>query len=411
MAAGASRLRIVVSGLAATYPFGGVFWDYAQYLVGLRQLGHDVLYIEDTGRWCYDPWRKTFVEASAPNAALLERWLRQTDPALGNRWFFRDSVGRVYGREWKEVASFVRSCDLFLNLSGSCWIRDAYEEAPRLVTIDSDPMYTQASIGPQRDASGDEGGRSPMPGGRQSHFTFAENVGRSDCRVPTAPFHWQPTRQPIVLSLFEPLQTPVSRRRRVLTTVASWEPTEKGPVLDGIMYGGKSVEFKRFLDLPSRSAVPIEVAMSGPAPVEQLRASGWRVVDALEVSSDPWVYREYLRNSWGEWSVAKNAYVAGRTGWFSCRSACYLALGVPVIVQDTGFAPGIPAGEGVLMFRTSDEAVAAIDRLQTDQDRHVRAASEIAREYFNSDMVLGHLIDRAMSSDGGAAAGLPEVTQ
>jgi hypothetical protein len=183
-----------------------------------------------------------------------------------------------------------------------------------------------------------------------------------------------------------------------MTTVASWEPTEKGPTFDGVMYTGKSTEFLRFQDLPSRSALPLGIAMSGPAPCAMLRGKSWNVIDAWDVTSDPWIYRNYLANSLAEWSVAKNAYAAGRTGWFSCRSACYLALGVPVVVQDTGFGHAIPTGEGVLTFNTPDDAADAIREIAAHPDRHARAASEIAREYFDSDKVLSRLLERAMST-------------
>ena len=132
--------------------------------------------------------------------------------------------------------------------------------------------------------------------------------------------------------------------------------------------------------------------------MELLRTHGWLLVDAYAVSRDPWKYRDYVASSLGEWSVAKNAYVASRSGWFSCRSACYLALGSPVVVQDTGFACAIPPGRGVLKFSTLDEARAAIDEVARDPERHSRAAREIAREYFDSSKVLTRLIDDALAS-------------
>jgi hypothetical protein len=147
--------------------------------------------------------------------------------------------------------------------------------------------------------------------------------------------------------------------------------------------------------MPARSALPFELALSGPAPFDRLRTHGWRLVDPNEMSGDPWVYRDYLSRSLGEWSVAKNAYVAGRSGWFSCRTACYLALGVPAVVQDTGFGATIPTGEGVLAFSTPEEVTDAIERLTSDPERHARAARVIAAEYFDSDNVLTRLVDEA----------------
>jgi hypothetical protein len=394
------RLKIVVTGLAASYPFGGVFWDYIQYVLGFHRLGHDVLYLEDNGKWCYDPAAQTFVADASGNAARLQAGLEALDPALKDRWFFRDAAGLTYGRSWPDVVRFVREADLFLHISASCWMRDEYFACKRTAFIDSDPMYTQGSVPGYLNgtAAEDERERVDMLARHDVFFSFAETLGAPDCRVPPGIFDWQPTRQPIVLSCFEPHRVAVESRRRTLTTVASWEPTERGPTFDGVMYTGKSTEFLRFQDLPSRSALPLEVAMSGPAPRAMLRQKGWNVRDAWDVTSDPWIYRDYLANSLAEWSVAKNAYAAGRTGWFSCRSACYLALGVPVIVQDTGFGRVIPTGEGVLSFNTPDEAAEAIRELAAHPDRHARAASEIARDYFDSDNVLTDLITRAMSS-------------
>ncbi len=139
-------LRIVVSGLAATYPFGGVFWDYLQYVVGLRRLGHDVLYVEDSGRWCYDPVQQTFVPQGDANAAYLAEHIARLDAELGGRWFFRDANGKSYGRAWNDVVEFCRTADLFINVSNSCEMREEYFAAARVAFIDSDPMYTQASI-------------------------------------------------------------------------------------------------------------------------------------------------------------------------------------------------------------------------------------------------------------------------
>src|SRR5437764_258660 len=111
------RLRIVVTGLAVTYPLGGVFWDYVQYPLGLLRLGHDVLYLEDTGRWCYNPAAETFVESGAANAEAFGRSLARLDPELASRWFYRDGAGDTYGRPWEETVAFCRSADLFLHVS------------------------------------------------------------------------------------------------------------------------------------------------------------------------------------------------------------------------------------------------------------------------------------------------------
>jgi hypothetical protein len=207
----------------------------------------------------------------------------------------------------------------------------------------------------------------------------------------------------VVLDCFNPAAVPVAGRRRALTTVASWEPTEKGPAVGGVEYKGKSAEFERFIDLPGRVGLPLEVALSGPAPRDRLAAHGWRIRDGFEVSADPWVYRDYLASSLGEWSVAKNAYARSRSGWFSCRTACYLALGVPAVVQDTGFSRFIPTGEGLFAFDTVEEACEGVARLAADPDRHAAAARRLAEQFFHSDEVLTRLLDQA--GRGGRANG------
>ena len=404
-----SALRIAVTGLAASFPLGGVFWDYAQYLLGLHRLGHDVLYIEDTGKWCYDPIGKTYTESGANNAAYLAAQIAKLDPALNDRWFYRDSAGQTYGAGWARVADFCRSADLFVRISGSCFTREEYFAASRVIFVDTDPIYTQASFLAALQSSGKNNdpadhevrARAEMIAHTDRFFTFGANIGHPDCLVPTAGLEWIPTREPTVIDCFQPATVPLAARRRILTTVASWEPAEKAPVIDGVAYAGKSAEFERLIDLPSISSIPLEVAISGPAPREKLSAAGWRLADGHSVSVDPWSYRDYLARSFGELSVAKNAYVRSRSGWSSGRSAAYMALGVPVIVQDTGFAPGsIPAGEGLLTFSNLEEAREAIDALVSAPARHGRAASEIAREYFASDRVLGRLLEQAMATSG-----------
>jgi hypothetical protein len=392
--------RIVTTGLAATYPLGGVFWDYLQYPLGFQRMGHEVLYLEDTGRWCYDAAAQTFVEGGAANAELLGREIARLEPRLADRWFFRDSTGATFGRAWNDVARFVGEADLFLHISASCWMRDEYWKAGVVAFIDSDPMYTQASVPGYLDgsAAADERLRVDMLRRHHVHFTFGENLGAPDCTVPTALFDWIPTRQPIVLDCFAGARRPIAERRRTLTTVASWEPHAKPLVVEGVRYFGKSAAFERFLDLPRLSALPIEVALSGPAPRDRLREAGFALIDPATVSGDGWIYRDYLGDSLGEWSVAKHAYAASRSGWFSCRSACYLALGVPVVVEDTGFGVAIPTGEGVLAFTTVDEAADAIERVAREPERHANAARAVAASHFDATKVLGELLSRALGS-------------
>jgi hypothetical protein len=140
------KLRIVVTGLAATYPFGGVFWDYFQFVLGFKRMGHDVLYLEDTGKWGYDPNARTFIDNGTNNARKLEREIKRLDPDLTEKWFYRDSRGKTFGQSWENVVHFCKSADIFLHISASCWMRDEYFLPQKVVFIDTDPMYTQGSV-------------------------------------------------------------------------------------------------------------------------------------------------------------------------------------------------------------------------------------------------------------------------
>ncbi|MBC6429518.1 hypothetical protein FM036_01000 [Nostoc sp. HG1] len=121
---------------------------------------------------------------------------------------------------------------------------------------------------------------------------------------------------------------------------------------------------------------------------------GWRIVSARALS-DPIVYRNYICASLGEFTVTKDQYVRPRTGWFSDRSACYLAAGRPVITQETGFSKFLPTGKGLFAFNTMEDILAAVDAIESDYEGNCRAAREIASEYFAAEKVIGSLMERA----------------
>jgi len=122
------------------------------------------------------------------------------------------------------------------------------------------------------------------------------------------------------------------------------------------------------------------------------------------MTTDPWPYRDYIRASRGEFTVAKDQNVRLRSGWFSERSACYLAAGRPVITQDTGFTDWLRADGGVLAFDSAESAVDALRRVAGDYDRHCREARALAEEYFTSGVVLTALMERATAGAQPVAA-------
>jgi hypothetical protein len=184
---------------------------------------------------------------------------------------------------------------------------------------------------------------------------------------------------------------PASADVGCFTTIASWQQTGKDLEWNGQVYTwSKHLEFLKFIDLPGRSGQEFELALAcGDAQaVRRLEAHGWRVRDALSLSRDPLPYREFITGSRGEFTVAKDQNIRLRSGWFSDRSACYLAAGRPVLTQDTGFGNVLPVGEGLFAFDSMESALAALEAIRSDYPRHRRAARAVAEECFGAEKVL-----------------------
>src|SRR5262249_28666387 len=164
----------------------------------------------------------------------------------------------------------------------------------------------------------------------------------------------------------------------------------------GRIYGQKDVEFQKILDLPARAHVALSAGISGKAPLEALDEHGWTVVDAQRITETVEKYKSHICGSRGELSICKNVFVALRTGWFSDRSAAFLASGRPVILQDTGFSEVLPTGEGLFAFQCMEEALAALDAVESDYLRHSRKAREIAEDYLAADKIMAGLIEAAL---------------
>jgi hypothetical protein len=370
-------MKILFAGIIARYPFGGVTWCSLMYLLGLRALGHDVFYIEDTGECVYDPVQN----ARSTNPSYGTSYIHAAlDPfGLGDRWAFVNYDGTYHGRDANDVRAYCADADLFLNLSGGSWFwRDEYARIPHKAFIDSDPAFTQLAIAKAEPWYVEFFQRFDRL------FTFGANVGTSASPIPTGPFTWHKTWQPVTVGDWSTQLTPRDR----FTSVMTWQIesfTDVG--------GNKDQEFLRFIDLPARTSQPFELAINGPQRL--LREHGWETVDAMGVSRSLWDYRAFIQESKAEFGVAKHTYVASRSGWFSDRTECYLASGRPALVQDTGWTGHLPHGEGLLAFSDPDEALAGIDRINSDYERHARRAVEIAREHFDARRVLPRLLDEA----------------
>jgi len=247
------------------------------------------------------------------------------------------------------------------------------------VFVDSDPVFTQLAI-----AKG-EGWYVDFFRGFDRLFTFGANIGTPASDVPTGGFTWHKTWQPVVSDLWR-TDTPPSRDR--FTTVMTWK-TESFTDVDG----NKDREFLRFIDLPGHTVQRFELAVNGPQRL--LREHGWSPIDAMSISRSLWDYRDYIRGSKAEFGIAKHAYVARRSGWFSDRTECYLAAGRPALVQDTGWSAHLPSGTGLAAFSTREEAIEGLQRFDRDYALHARRASEIAREHFDASRVLPPFLEKA----------------
>jgi hypothetical protein len=379
-----SRLQIIVTGLIAQYPLGGMTWHYLQYLLGFKRLGHDVYYLEDTGQWPYNPHEGGVSKGHEFNVRYLSELMVRF--GLADKWAYCFPWGpQWFGLSETKREEIKKSADLLINVSGTLQNPWEYQNVDHRIYIDSDPVFTQLKL-----ARGQMDFRK-MVDAHHTQFSFGETLSTA---VPKTGHDWLPTRQPIVLSEWFTETIP----RETFTTVMNWtsyKPIEYG----GKTYGQKDIELKRFMELPSEvEPISLELAINEGktlrTPRSLLEYKGWKVVNPEKVCPDLDSYRNYIQTSKAEWGVAKNAYVLGHPGWFSERSACYLASGRPVVVQDTGFKRVIPSDKGVLPFNNLREAVDAIVEVESNYDSHSQAARTIAEEYFDSDKVLTHLIDR-----------------
>jgi hypothetical protein len=379
------RLRIVVLGYLVRGPLGGLAWHHLQYLLGLAQLGHEVLFVEDSDDYpsCYDPSRNVVDTDPGYGLRFAARTLDRL--GLGERWAYHDAhTGRWLGPAAGWALRYCSEAELLLNVSGVNPIRDWLGGIPARVLVDTDPVFTQ--IRHLSDPAARE-----LAQRHTAFFSFGENIGREGCSVPDDGFPWQPTRQPVVLDAWPVSEGPAGGR---FTTVMQWDSypaREHG----GRRYGMKSASFAPYLDLPGRVAPVLELAVgSESAPRDLLREHGWAVRDPLEPTRDPWTYQQYIQESSAEFSVAKHGYVVSRSGWFSERSAAYLASGRPVVTQETGFSTWLPTGSGVVSFDTFDEARQGIEEVRHRYAFHCRAAREVAEESFDARTVLTGMLER-----------------
>jgi GT2 family glycosyltransferase len=380
--------KVVLLGMMTKMPVAGVAWQNLHYLLGLERLGCEAYYVETHARTPSMLMSSKEDDSSALAAEYISALMRRF--GMADRWAFRalHDDGRCFGMSEDQLERLYGSADLLINLHGGTQPLPELAATGRLVYLETDPVQLQLEL---------QHGLQETVDFLEPHsafFTFAENWDNPDCRLPHSErFEFQPTRQPIVLDLW-PDRSP--QPADVFTTIGNWRQDWREVTFEGKRYSwSKHQEFLRYLDLPERSGQAFELALSSCEEEDRqmLRQRGWRVRDGVEISHGIDRYRDYVGASRGEFTVAKEQNVRLRTGWFSDRSATYLASGRPVITQETGFSNVFPTGSGLFGFDSFEEALAAVEEVDRDYSRHAGAAREIAREFFSHEVVLGRLLD------------------
>lgn len=391
------KLRIIVGGFLGILPAGGITWDYIQYPLGFSLLGHDVYYIEDTRLYPVYQHSGSDWDDCSFTVKHLEKVMNYFN--LNNRWAYRDEAsGKTFGLSMERIQEICRTADVFVNISCSTYMRDEYLQIPKRILIDSDPMFTQIQYLSQQMFTDGTPGLKQMIHQHNYLFSFGENIGNADCKIPLCDLTWQTTRQPICLDYWKPTPLPAGKEI-VFSTLMNWSAAKK-LIYENEEWGQKDIEFKKIITLPQIAKnIRFEIVVNNTLHSanglnkELIEQHGWKILDPDNAAGDWMKYQEFIHAAAGEFSVAKETYVKAWTGWFSCRSACYLAAGRPVITQDTGWSKFITSGNGLFAFNTIEEATESLQKVCEKPVEHSRAAAEIARNYFDSNKVLTTLLE------------------
>ena len=380
-------MKIIVGTRETTrYPeFAGSTWVRLQYMLGLQRLGIESVWVDRLNP--VDPLRHPH------SLDYLIRRFDRTARTFGfaDRYCVVYNNGeRYFGMDEERFLRLVGEADALINISGHLPPSSPLMRIPCRAYVDVDPGFThiwahEVDMGLER---------------HTAFFTTGQNVGRPEFKIPTRGIVWQPIVPPVVLDAWPPR---IDERCQRFSTVADWRGSQHA-IFEGQYYGTKREEFVRFLRVPVDAGQRIELALCiGQDDFEDLGlldGHNWRIRDPASYAGDPESYREFIQHSRAEFSVAKSGYVRSCSGWVSDRTASYLASGKPALVQSTGFEWRLPTGKGLLTFRTSEEAVAGIQSINTDYLAHCHAARRLAEAYFNSDVVLTSMLKQLGLSGG-----------
>jgi hypothetical protein len=377
----------IVSGALANKPRnGGEAWVRLSWALGLRRLGFDTYFVEQiSGGDCLDEDGDPAEFTDSVNRSFFESVVSEF--GLADRAGLLCEGGReAAGLGLEEIADAAASADVLINISGHLTIERVLVGPRTRVYVDLDPGFTQ--VWHTDDAV-------PFSLPPHDHYvTVGLNLGSPACPIADCGVEWVPTLPPVVLEQ-GPQQPPVEGPTR-FTTVATWRSPYGQLEIAGRTMGLKHHQFRSLIELPERvEAASFELALdihpADSADLEALRSHGWKIVDPGRVAT-PQRFRDYLGASGAEFSVAQGVYAETASGWFSDRSAAYLACGRPALVQDTGLPESLPRGRGLLTFRDIEDAAAAAERIDANLRQQCEAARAFAVRHLDSDLVLERLL-------------------
>jgi hypothetical protein len=379
---------VVAGAIANKYLNGGEAWVRLSWILGFQRLGCTVHFVEQIApEHCVDADGAAVPFENCANRTYFEAVQREF--GIQSASLVCGDGGETAGLSLGELEQVADSTDLLVNISGHLQLPALFSRFRRKAYVDLDPGYTQLWY-----ADGNLGAELD---GHDLFFTVGENIGTPNCRIPTGGIDWLPVRPPVVLDEWPRAGGGDPDR---FTTIASWRGAY-GPIdFEGETLGLKVHEFRKMIALPTQVDLDFEIALDIHADdvkdLDALREHGWRIVDPKTVVPDPASFRRYVQDSGAEFSVAQAIYVKAEVGWFSDRTVRYLASGKPALVQDTGFTRNYPVTEGLVAFRTLEEAADGARRISADYEAHSEGARQLAERYFDSDKVLGGFLEQAL---------------
>ena len=364
------------------YPLGGMISWVVQYITGFLKLGHEVYFVEKYGypNSCFNPITHTMSDDCHHGLKVVSNLLRRF--GLGDNWCFVARDGRYHGLSKNQIETVFKTADLFIDMgTHGSWMEEAQHASLRIL-LDGEPGYTQIRM--VTDPS-----QTAHNLCYDLYYTNGLNIGTDRCSAPDGNITWGHLPHPVDTDIikFSP-----PRKNGAFSTIMNWRSHDTVDY-NGRSFGQKDMEFIKIITLPGLVGVKMEVAVSGKKiPYELLRSHSWHLRDGLEVTKSYDSFIEYLTSCRGEFSVCKQVFVATRTAWFSDKSGAFLALGRPVVLQNTGFSDHLPCGKGLFAFENIEQARDALENISTDHLKHSHAARELACEYLEARKVLGKFL-------------------